>query len=231
MAARLNVTPGTRFAYLTIVEEVEPHRSPRGQAFRKFRVRCDCGNVKDVQLSSLRTGNTLSCGCMFVELHASNARHGEANTSLYGRWKSIKSRCRPTPPKIGTQAHRTWLNYGGRGIRLHREWFDYMAFAAWVRDNLGEPQPGDELDRINNDGNYEPGNLRWANHKSQNRNKRTNAMVTHPVTGEVKCLAAWAEQEGVPESRLRGYIGRGYPLDAALRLSRFKRWKGAPTHG
>lgn len=94
--------------------------------------------------------------------------HGMSNHPSYHRWHNAMSRC--TNPE-----HRAYPNYGGRGIKFYDPWMDVRVFLSWLDENLGPRPDGMSLDRIDNDGNYEPGNLRWATRSEQARNQRARS--------------------------------------------------------
>src|SRR6266487_646911 len=135
---------------------------------------CDCGTKQYVLVFSLRNGSSLSCGCWRRERSAtivSETRwkdsHGLSKHPLYLKWKRILRRC------YNPKAHNyRW--YGGRGIGMCEEWYnDAGAFIRYIEKELGpKPSPQHSLDRKNNDGDYEPGNLRWATPKEQAQNRR-----------------------------------------------------------
>jgi len=107
-------------------------------------------------------------------------------------------------------------DYGGRGIRVCDAWM--RSFEAFLADVGPRPGPGYQIDRINNDGNYEPANVRWVPYPEQHRNTRFNRFVE--FRGERLCIAAWAERLGVTSGTLAARIDRGWPLDKALTLGR-----------
>lgn len=150
---------GNRYGRLVVVEQAA--NSKHGH--RCWNCQCDCGN-KIVTLGiSLRAGKTRSCGCWAREL---SYKHGLCDHPLYNTWVDIRRRCL-------NSKHKHYKSYGGRGIKLYEQWVgDVESFIMWIEENLG-PRPLDHsLDRIDNDGNYEPGNLRWATQKTQVANQR-----------------------------------------------------------
>lgn len=129
--------------------------------------RCDCGNEKLVDAISLRSGRSQSCGCLRAERMTIRFRkHGHcgnnAPTTEYHIWSAMIQRC--TNPR-NTDFH----NYGGRGISVCQEWRD--SFELFLND-VGRRPRNLTLDRIDNNGNYEPGNVRWATKSQQTRNSR-----------------------------------------------------------
>ena len=134
-----------------------------------WRCRCDCGTEFIAEASNLRQGLTRSCGCTRTEklkLSKMNLKHGHCvegiRSATYQSWASMKRRC------TERDAYH-WPKYGGRGIAVCKEWAN--DFAKFVED-MGERPPRMTLDRIDNDGNYEPSNCRWADAKTQRSNQR-----------------------------------------------------------
>ena len=126
-----------------------------------------CGTNFKADTYDIKSGNTKSCGC-YQKRRASESTktHGLGHNRLYTIWGSIRGRT--LNPK-----HKEYPNYGGRGITIYDEWKDdFMSFYAWAILNGYEENKGLSIDRINNDGNYEPNNCRWVSRNIQNRNKR-----------------------------------------------------------
>lgn len=152
----------------------------------KWLCRCDCGNESVVLSDNLRRGHTTSCGCGRIV-------HGRFGSSEYKAWCGIVARC--TNPK-----YKEWRYYGGRGITVCPEW---LASAKAFLEYMGpRPGPGYSIDRIDTNGNYEPGNVRWADAKTQARNKRTSRYVE--FDGVRLTLAEWSEKLGVKFDVLEG---------------------------
>lgn len=159
MGRKPTLVPGMRFGRLTIVAH---------GGSRKWLCQCDCGTRKIVLIGNLRSGGTQSCGCMRIE-KAERVRHGHTSkghgrqTPTYGSWHAMNSRCR-NPKATGYE------RYGGIGVTICDRWLVFETFLA----DMGERPEGTTLDRIDNDGNYEPGNCRWATYKQQAENKHPN---------------------------------------------------------
>ena len=164
MAGKATDLTGRRFGRLYVIQR---EGSRNNRAF--WLCKCDCGKTTIVDTCSLRrkTKATTSCGCFNREqLLKSHITHGQSKSKMFSVWHDIKKRC--LNPNI-----KTYKYYGGRGIKMYSEWInDYMAFYNYVSTLPHFGVPGLSIDRINNDGNYEPGNLRWATAKEQMNNRR-----------------------------------------------------------
>lgn len=160
---------GQRFGRLVITERSDQ----RINGHTAWICRCDCGNQVTCGCSRLTEGHTRSCGCLVTDTTtAKNKTHGMRQHQLYSTWCGIKQRCND-PNAIN------YLNYGGRGISICPEWqYDFSAFHDFVSLLPHYGEKGFSLDRIDNDGNYEPDNVQWATRREQRLNSRQPAKKT-----------------------------------------------------
>lgn len=169
----LNDMTGRRFGRLVVLERRGSNR--RGQA--DWLCRCDCSVTKVVNGRSLVCGDTKSCGCFQRDLViARNTKHGRCLTLTYRAWKAMRQRC--NNPK-----HPKYARYGGRGIKVR--FSDFEAFRAY----MGECLPGYDLHRLDNDGDYEPGNCVWLAHAEHRQlHARRRKASAPPLPSEVARL-------------------------------------------
>lgn len=134
-----------------------------------WNCRCDCGSDCVVDAGHLRSGHTTSCGCV-RRATIGNLKHGQSKSLEYLIWNGMRQRC--SNPK---NSHFRY--YGGRGIRVCDQW--QASFENFIADMGAKPSPKHTIDRINNEGNYEPGNCRWATYSQQNKNRRPRKGKVH----------------------------------------------------
>lgn len=177
---------------------------------------CECGNIRNVDGHSLRSGVSKSCGCLGAEhrIEASKkvvTKHGGRNERLYSVWQGIKERC-------FNKNNRNYAQYGGRGISMCKEWEDYSVFRAWAIENgydKDAPYSKCTLDRIDNNLGYNPENCRWVTSMEQCNNRSSNHLVT--FNGEKHTISEWARITGIRKDTLRRRIMcYGWDIERAL---------------
>lgn len=196
---------GKQFGRLTVMEA---WRDSTSKVF--VDCYCSCGEDSTVKRwDHVKSGMTTSCGCFAKEMAAERSRtHGDSGTRLFSTWVHMRQRC-------NNQTDRAYASYGGRGIRVCREWDDsYDAFREWAMShgyavNL-------TIERVDNDGDYTPENCRWISHLEQTQNRRTSVKVT--AFGETKCIGAWARDArcSVRYQSLYDRLERGMPAELAI---------------
>ena len=192
---------GKKYGRLTAVEF--DHKEKTNAV---WKCRCDCGRILLVDFYKLIYGNTKSCGCLRKEF-PNNLIHGFAREwkrhPLYSIWSSMRDRC--NNPK-----NHAFHNYGGRGIKVCNRWDDFTKF----KNDMGKRPRLHSLDRIDNNGNYEPSNCHWANRSQQMANCRINVNVK--FRGEIKNLTEWSRITKIPRPCLRARLRRGWNIELAL---------------
>ena len=205
--ANVNVTAGTKVGRWTVIEEAEPYTVPAtGERRQRLRCRCDCGTVSIIRLAHLRSGGSASCGCLSREITAKTKRtHGLRHSPEYGVWNGIVQRCL----NVNQDAHG---RYGGRGIVMCDRW--RQSFAAFYEDMGPRPSPLHSIERIDNDGNYEPGSCCWATPQQQACNRRSNHLLA--FRGESLCIADWARKLGILAGTIKSRLRSGWSIERAL---------------
>ena len=176
---------------------------------------CDCGNIIKRETYLIATNQIKSCGCLKVEAirrynasgkHSkSRLKDGRSLHPLYGTWFQMISRC-----ENPNQKH--YDRYGGRGIKVCDEWHDFWKFVEWS-DSVGGRPKNFTLDRINNDGNYDPSNCRWADWRTQTTNKSSNVFIE--FNGTTKTIIEWSEYLGIHPNTLHERLKR-WSIERAL---------------
>lgn len=192
---------GDGYGRLTVLSE----GARRGES-RTWVCRCDCGTETIVWQCALRTGNTKSCGCAHIERARSLHRtHGLSKLPEYSIWIGMIQRCENPNADM-------YHLYGGRGIRVCREWRN--DFARFFADMGPRPTKRHSIERNDSDKNYEPKNCRWATPAEQSRNTKKNRLFQFP-DGRTLCLTDAALERGLDPSRVRGRLRIGWsPAEA-----------------
>jgi hypothetical protein len=201
---------GLTFEKLTVIGV-----SKRNQNEKRYYLdcQCECGNIIRLLPYQIKKHQVKSCGCLRTQA-AKNARsyianHFENDRSkhpLYWIWYQMINRCE-------NQNSKYYNRYGGRGISVCEEWHDFNNFVLWSDSVNGRPR-GYSLDRINNDGNYEPNNCRWTTNFQQGINKSSNILVEYK--GQTKTLMEWSLITGIRWTTLYHRFTRGWDVDKML---------------
>lgn len=207
MPKALNLV-GERYGMLTVIKRVG--NSSNGHS--NWLCQCDCGNFTTVHSGHLREKRgTKSCGCLWKKAGERTYKHGGTGMRLYAIWDSMNQRCR-------NQNHPSFSRYGGRGISICDEWLDFENFRQWAYANgYDENAKRGEctIDRIDNDGNYEPSNCRWTTAKEQARNTSKCGLFIK-YEGKNVMLSKVCEELGINYGRVRARMRRGKTFEEAI---------------
>lgn len=165
--------------------------------------KCDCGTIKRIAGNAMRRGRTTSCGCYAAELTPSKT-HGRRKSGAYSSWAAMKTRC--TNPNS-----KSYADYGGRGIKICERWLN--SFENFLED-MGERPKGHSIERVDNDGDYEPGNCRWASQRAQVNNTRQNRYLE--FDGRSQTISQWAKETGIERRTIARRLGLGWSIERAL---------------
>jgi hypothetical protein len=205
LPSRVRDLNGKPFGRLTVIA-FAGHVQLATQRQAAWLCRCSCGVEKVILAQSLQNGRSNSCGCLQRKGIGDRRRtHGRFRTPEYTVWQNMKKRCLD-------QGYRRYPGYGGRGITICDRWRD--SFEAFLADMGTRPSPKHSIERRDNDGPYEPSNCIWAVRRTQDRNKRTNHLIT--FRGETMILADWAARTGILYETIRHRLAVGWSVEKAL---------------
>lgn len=196
MKERLKIDlTGRKFGRLTVLEYAGSDK----QRISLWKCKCDCGNEVVVRGSSLTNKLSTSCGCYHRERIST---HGCTNDPLYEIWTNMRQRCT-------NKNNTSYDHYGGRSICVCDEWAEFENFYDWSINHGYESRLS--LDRMNNDGNYEPDNCRWVDRITQQNNRSINRRIN--FNGETHTLSEWSRILGVNRHTLSYRINHDNMVD------------------
>lgn len=178
---------------------------------RLWQLKCACGQETVAIATAVRNGHTKSCGCQ--KRKGNRKTHGQRRSRIYAIWCNMKARC-------DNSAHKSYHNYGARGISYAPQWADFEVF---LRDVGAPPTPKHTLDRIDNDGSYEPNNVQWALRQVQSRNTRQNFWVE--IDGETRCMHDWCAIYGISGPAVYRRLASGEDIVSAITRPKAARFR------
>jgi hypothetical protein len=200
---------GKKYGNWTVIEEPKlKHKNGRNRTV--VLVECVCNTRREVLLSRLNRGGSCGCGC--TNKPPVNETHGLSHTRIYKIFYKMKTRCY-------NPSDKNYNHYGGRGISICDAWLnEFSVFYEWAKSNGYKANLS--IDRIDVNGNYEPGNCRWVTQDIQLRNTRRSRFLT--INGETKNLIDWSIKSGVYASTIRHRISQGSSPKEAISMEPFK---------
>lgn len=199
MKAGCLIKVGDRFGRWHVISAV-PKLKPGGHNL--WRCKCECGQLGIVQAATLRNGRSRSCGCYAGKV---STTHGQTKTPEYKSWCGMKERC------LNSRA-TGFKRYGGRGIQVCDRWL--TSFENFLADMGRRPSVHHTLDRLDNNGHYEPSNCQWATASQQASNRRSTRFIT--FQHKRLPLKAWCKLLDIRYSTTRDRLERGWPIHEAF---------------
>ncbi len=211
MGISVNLT-GLRFGRLTVLSFCK-----KGNNYHTFwNCKCDCGNNVVVDGRHLRSGGTKSCGCYRNErIKKTNSTHGLRQNRIYSIWRNMLNRCK-------LKTNKAYTDYGARGIKVCEDWLKFEGFYNWAINNGYNEKL--TIERINNNGNYEPNNCKWATMEEQGNNKRNNKIID--INGIKKTFAKWCKEYNIKEYVVRNRLKYGWATIEAFSIPVRKKARG-----
>lgn len=196
----MSISIGDKFGRLTVISA----GILRGRN-RYWFCLCECGKEKAICYSSLASGKSKSCGCLSASMASHrNTKHGKSKSPIYDVWINMKARCL-------NKKNTSYKDYGGRGIKICERWLNFENFFS----DMGDLSETMQIDRKNNDGNYEPSNCQWVTRKQQSLNRRSNRRYIWK--GKSKTMSQLSEESGVNYFKLRARLLRlNWDLERSL---------------
>lgn len=195
---------GRKYGPITVIEFAG--RSSTGRKRLLWKTLCRCGISRDLRKIDFDSVFSFECGCV-RSIPVDNPKPSSElrESPEFNAWSSMKKRCL-------NSRHKRWSDYGGRGITVCDRWI--MSFYNFLADMGERPSAFHSLDRIDNNGNYDPSNCRWATRQQQNGNTRYNHFVSY--NGQTLCVAALERELGMPITSLKQRLARGWSIDDAV---------------
>lgn len=214
MARTKSTNLGDRFGKL-VVTRLWRERRESGEGWKYLcEMKCDCGGTRISERGQVQSGK-FNGECLACSGNAGGKKtHGHSMSrkdkdpigySCYTRWQSMKRRCYK-------EYDSHYKNYGARGIQVCERWLN--SYENFLEDMGFPPSQEYQIDRIDNDGDYEPSNCRWVSRTENSRNKSNNRMIT--ANGETKTLSAWSESSGIKRETIAMRLNRGYSPEDAI---------------
>lgn len=199
---------GFRFNHFTVL-----HFDKSVKCNYTWICKCDCGTIKSVRSSALKKGTIKSCGCFKKSKQHGHSRCEGDSYDVYRAWQSMKARCHQ-------KTNKDYYLYGERGISVYDEWRNnFKSFYDYIGD---KPSKKHSLDRFpNKNGNYEPGNIRWATGLQQGQNVRRNVEIT--FNGITMVLAEWGRYFGVTGKSIRLHLNNGRTIEQIAAHYKYKK--------
>ena len=200
---------GKTFGKLTVIERAANKVYPSGQTRLMWYCKCKCGNTVIVLGQCLVNGHSRSCGCSTGDfIRQQKNKHKKSKTKIYRIWQAMKRRCY-NPNSIN------YSDYGSRGIEVCERWKDsFEAFYDDVSKLAHYGEKGYTLNRIDNDGNYDLGNVEWSTDKEQANNRRNNHLITY--NGKTQTVKQWSEELNINNNTIITRLSRGWSIERTL---------------